>query len=183
MPEAKRIDKVYKGIPHAELPYEIRNILNLAVNHRIQSTGASIVNRSAIAFYKNCKLAGIDCKLVVQVHDSLVVECFERDADNVALLLEDAMVNTVHLEGKFADQDSMRFAIASILLHADSSKGSLPKHYFISRLRKSAANQIASQVFQDIKTKQQEAQVAAVSKPVEATTQPSVVANETPSKN
>jgi len=99
MPEAKRIDKVYKGIPHAELPYEIRNILNLAVNHRIQSTGASIVNRSAIAFHKNCKIAGIDCKLVVQVHDSLVVECFERDAENVALLLEDAMVNTVHLEG------------------------------------------------------------------------------------
>jgi len=93
------------------------------------------------------------------------------------------MDSIIELSGQFADQDSMRFAIASILIHADSSKGALPKHYFISRLRKSAANQVASQVFQDIKTKQQEAQAAAAAKPVEATTQPSVVANETPPQN
>jgi DNA polymerase I-like protein with 3'-5' exonuclease and polymerase domains len=87
MPEAKRITKLYGNASHAKLPYEARNLLNLAVNHRIQSTGASIVNRAAILFYKNCKLAGIDCKLVLQVHDSLVVECEEADAENVAILL------------------------------------------------------------------------------------------------
>lgn len=63
----------------------------------------------------------------------------------------------IELSGEYADKDSMRFAIASILIHADSKIGSLSKHYFIVRLRKSAANQIASQVFQDIKTKQAEA--------------------------
>lgn len=60
----------------------------------------------------------------------------------------------IELSGPYADRDSMRFAIASILIHADSKFGALPKKFFIDRLRKSAANQIASQVFQDIKAKQ-----------------------------
>lgn len=99
MPEAKRIDKLYGKLPHAELPYEARNILNLAVNHRIQSTAASIVNRAAIKFYENCRAAGIECRLVVQVHDSLVVECNEADSEAVALILQDAMETTTQLEG------------------------------------------------------------------------------------
>lgn len=99
IPEAKNINKIYGNLPHAELPYDARKLLNLSVNHRIQSTAASIVNRSAISFYNSCKDAGIDCKIVVQVHDSLVIECHKKDADNVALLLQHAMENTVQLEG------------------------------------------------------------------------------------
>jgi DNA polymerase I-like protein with 3'-5' exonuclease and polymerase domains len=99
IPDAKKITKLYGNKEHAELPYEARKLLNLAVNHRIQSTGASIVNRSAIAFHNNTLLAGIECKLVVQVHDSLVVECNEADAEDVALILQDAMENTVELKG------------------------------------------------------------------------------------
>lgn len=56
--------------------------------------------------------------------------------------------------GNFADEDSMRFALASILIHADAKHGSLPDSYFVDRLRKSASNQVASQVFQDVKAKQ-----------------------------
>lgn len=99
MPEAKKIVKLYGNKSHSELPYDARNLLNLAVNHRIQSTGASIVNRAAIRFFNNCKEANIDCKMVVQVHDSLVIECNEADADNVSMLLQDAMENTTALEG------------------------------------------------------------------------------------
>lgn len=98
MPEALKIPKMYGKTKHADLPYEARNVLNLAVNHRIQSTGASIVNRSAIAFYNNAKQAGIECRLALQVHDSLVVECLEKDAESVALLLQDAMENTIDLK-------------------------------------------------------------------------------------
>lgn len=64
----------------------------------------------------------------------------------------------IELSGTFADLDSMKFAIASILIHADARHGALPKNYFVSRLRKSAANQIASQIFQTIKTQQAEKQ-------------------------
>lgn len=99
MPEAKKINKLYGNVDHSELPYEIRNILNLAVNHRIQSTGASIVNRAAIKFGNDCKELGVECKMVVQVHDSIVIECHEKDAETISLLLQNAMENTVQLEG------------------------------------------------------------------------------------
>lgn len=99
IPEAKRITKLYGNLPHAELPYEARSLLNLSVNHKIQSTAASIVNRAAIAMHADCKKVDIDCKIVLQVHDSLVIECNESDADNVALLLQHSMENTTRLEG------------------------------------------------------------------------------------
>lgn len=99
IPDAKKITKIYGDISHNELPYDARKLLNLAVNHRIQSTGASIVNRSAIQFTKNCLTAGINCSIVLQVHDSLIVECDEKDANDVSALLQDAMENTVVLPG------------------------------------------------------------------------------------
>lgn len=99
IPQAKLIPKLYGDVDHAELPYEARNLLNLAMNHRVQSTGASIVNRAAIRFHTNKVAANIDCKLVCQVHDSLIVECNQEDAEDVRLLLQDAMENTTILPG------------------------------------------------------------------------------------
>lgn len=98
MPEALKITKLFGDRPHSEYQYNERNILNLAVNHRIQSTGASIVNRAMIRFYNLCQEAQLDVKMVLQVHDEIVVECKDEDADNVAFLLEEAMTNTVVLE-------------------------------------------------------------------------------------
>lgn len=92
--------------------------------------------------------------------------------------------DVIELAGPMADQTSMSFAIASILIHAPSEVGSLPKSYFVLRLRKSAANQVASQVFQDIKTAQEaakqtpKAEVTAVT-PTEVTPA-NAVASETP---
>jgi hypothetical protein len=67
----------------------------------------------------------------------------------------------IELSGAFADRTSMKFALASMILHAEHSASVLSKNYFVRRLRKSAANQVASQVFQDIKQKQEAAQLAA----------------------
>lgn len=98
LPEALNIEKFYPNAEHDQLPYEMRTILNLAVNHRIQSTAASIVNRSAIRFYEYLKQADIRCKIVMQVHDSLIAECDEADAEDVAILLQAAMETTVDLK-------------------------------------------------------------------------------------
>ncbi len=97
MPEAKLFEKHYGKAAHVDLPYNIRNVLNLAVNHRIQSTGASICNRAMIAFVNNIKELEIDCKIICQVHDEIIVECNEQDADDVSILLKHAMENTVDL--------------------------------------------------------------------------------------
>lgn len=64
----------------------------------------------------------------------------------------------IELSGKYADEDSMRFAVASMIIHLGPQKGSAPKNFFVRSLRKSAANQVASQVFQDIKLKMTEQQ-------------------------
>lgn len=61
----------------------------------------------------------------------------------------------IELGGQYADQDSLRFAIASMVIHLPAGTGTIPKNHFVKGLRKSAANQVASQVFQDIKAKQQ----------------------------
>lgn len=99
IPDAKKINKLYGNISHAELPYDARGLLNQACNFRVQSTGASIVNRSAIRFYELCKEAGLRCKFVSQIHDELVVEGDEQDAENIAVLLQEAMENTIKLDG------------------------------------------------------------------------------------
>lgn len=99
IPQAKFI-KAFGKVDAKELPYEFRTLLNLGVNHRVQSTAASIVNRAAIAFYCKLREHGIvDAKIVMQIHDELIVECREEDAVIVAQLLKDAMENAAVLPG------------------------------------------------------------------------------------
>ncbi len=64
----------------------------------------------------------------------------------------------IELSGPYADEDSMRFAIATMILHLGPQKSRISKNHFVRSLRKTAANQVAGQIFQDIKVKQQEAQ-------------------------
>lgn len=99
MVDAKKIEKIYGNKDHAELPYTVRNMLNLAVNHRIQSTAASIVNRSAIRYSEIRDRNGLYGPIVLQVHDSIVIECNESDAKVVAEILQEAMEKTVVLDG------------------------------------------------------------------------------------
>lgn len=96
LPEAKKFNKMYGS---AKLPYEAQNILNLSVNHRIQSTAASICNRAMIKFYNDAKALGLNCKIVSQIHDEIIVECEEADASSVELLLQNAMETAVELPG------------------------------------------------------------------------------------
>lgn len=52
------------------------------------------------------------------------------------------------------DNDSTRFALATMILHLDSTSSSKPKAYFGRATRKSMSNQIAAGVMQDLKQKQ-----------------------------
>ncbi len=59
--------------------------------------------------------------------------------------------DVLDLSGQYADRSSMLFAIASMIIHLPAGRGTVPKNQLVQGLRKSAANQVASQVFQDIK--------------------------------
>ena len=83
----------------------------------------------------------------------------------------------IELAGKFADEESMKYALASQVIHLPHDKAFVPKRWFVNSLRKAAANQVASQVFYDIKVKQEaakkaleDAAKAAAAQPVEVTT-------------
>lgn len=60
------------------------------------------------------------------------------------------------------DNDSTRFALATMILHLDSTSASKPKRYFGLAALKSMSNQIAGGVMQELKDKQQAARAAEV---------------------
>lgn len=53
------------------------------------------------------------------------------------------------------DNDSVRFMLATMILHAKEDACYLSKEYFAKRALKSAANQVAAGVMQDLKAKQE----------------------------
>lgn len=103
LPEAKKIEKIYGNSDHAELPYAARTLLNLGVNHTVQSTGASIMNRAAIACHNQCTLNARTnpewkkVKIVLQIHDELVLEGPQSLAQEISQVLKIAMENTTVL--------------------------------------------------------------------------------------
>jgi DNA polymerase I-like protein with 3'-5' exonuclease and polymerase domains len=106
IPQAKLIPKIYgKNTRHADLPYEARTLLNLGMNHRVQSTAASIMNRAAIACWRRCReLEAVDpawkeVRIVMQIHDELILEGPEHLAEQMAEVLKYAMEKTVVLPG------------------------------------------------------------------------------------
>lgn len=64
--------------------------------------------------------------------------------------------DVIELSGKFADIDSMKFAIATTIIHLDQGSAYVSKQFFVRRMRKAAANQVASAIFQEVKKRQDE---------------------------
>ena len=78
-----------------------------------------------------------------------------------AVEFQEWMDSIVELAGPLADKRSMEFVITSTLLHADiKSGGYIAKRYFVTRLYRSAATQLAHYKFQEIKLAQAEEQEA-----------------------
>ena len=65
-----------------------------AVNMPLQGSAADIMKLGMIEVDK--KLAG-DCKLLLQIHDSILVECPTSGADKIAKMLKETMENVVKL--------------------------------------------------------------------------------------
>lgn len=60
----------------------------------------------------------------------------------------------------FPDNDSWRFALAATIVHLREGRAYVPKRYFGLILMKGASTQIAGQVMQDLKAKQNAAATA-----------------------
>ena len=59
----------------------VKKALNAAKNFPIQSTCASIMNRSMIEMGQWIEQSGLDIRLLLQIHDELIVDCPEELVD------------------------------------------------------------------------------------------------------
>ena len=63
----------------------------------IQGTAADIIKLAMIKVQNRLKEEGLEGRLVLQVHDELIVECPEAEGEKIAKLLEEEMEQVVHL--------------------------------------------------------------------------------------
>lgn len=76
---------------------EYKNLLNNAINFQIQGLAASIVNRAALNIVARLKTEKLDAAILAQVHDELVFEVSQKDAEAVGKLVQEEMQNVVKL--------------------------------------------------------------------------------------
>ena len=72
----------------------------VAMNMPIQGTAADIIKIAMIKVYKRLKAENFKAKLILQVHDELIVEAPKDEAERVKSLLADEMQNAVNLRVK-----------------------------------------------------------------------------------
>jgi DNA polymerase-1 len=69
-----------------------------AINAPMQGTAADIIKRAMIAVDRALSASKVDAKVVMQVHDELVVEVLQRDVEAVAALLRTEMEQAATLK-------------------------------------------------------------------------------------
>ena len=69
----------------------------VAMNMPIQGTAADIIKMAMIHVFRRLNEEVPDAKLIMQVHDELIIECKEEDVPVVSLLLKEEMENAAKL--------------------------------------------------------------------------------------
>ena len=70
----------------------------IALNTPIQGSAADIIKIAMVKTYKKLKDQGLKSKLVLQVHDELIIETHEDEVDQVKTLLKETMEKAVDLK-------------------------------------------------------------------------------------
>ena len=69
----------------------------VALNAPIQGTAADLIKKAMIRVDARLRAEGLEARLVLQVHDELIVECPEEEADRVCALLTEEMEGVARL--------------------------------------------------------------------------------------
>jgi len=70
---------------------------NMAVNTPIQGSAADIIKRAMLEVHKRLNAEGLRARMILQVHDELVLDVPKEELETVKALLKDCMENTVKL--------------------------------------------------------------------------------------
>ena len=70
----------------------------VAKNMPIQSSAADIIKIAMIKVYQRMKAEGLKSRLIVQVHDELLIEVYRPEAERVRVILEEEMQGAMQLK-------------------------------------------------------------------------------------
>ena len=68
-----------------------------AMNMPLQGSSADIIKLAMLRVYERLKNEGYKAKLIMQVHDELIIDCPENESEKVAVLLKEEMESAVNL--------------------------------------------------------------------------------------
>lgn len=68
-----------------------------AVNMPIQGTSADMIKIAMIKVYQEFKRLNLRSRMILQVHDELVIDCHRDEEQQVRAIVEDAMLNALPL--------------------------------------------------------------------------------------
>ena len=69
-----------------------------AMNTPIQGTAADIMKIAMIQVLENLNQSKLDAKLILQIHDELLIECKEEQKEQVKQILKDSMEQAAILD-------------------------------------------------------------------------------------
>ncbi len=68
-----------------------------AVNMPVQGTSADMIKVAMISIYRQFQKLGLKSKMILQVHDELVFDCYKPEQEQVREIVREAMVNALPL--------------------------------------------------------------------------------------
>jgi DNA polymerase-1 len=83
---------------HSENRMLRENAERIAANTPIQGSAADLIKLAMIRIHRELEESGLDCDMLLQVHDELVFETAEKDLDAAAALIKDGMEGAMKLE-------------------------------------------------------------------------------------
>jgi len=95
----KELEERYGKDPVIKAYRDYKNGLNNTLNYQLQSLAAAVVNRAAIQINRKAKELGIDATVQAQVHDQLIINIREDQAEVFAPIVQHLMETTTQLEG------------------------------------------------------------------------------------
>ena len=69
----------------------------VAMNSPIQGTAADIMKIAMIAVDRELRKRGLSSRIVLQIHDELLIETYKEETEEVSRILEEEMKGAAHL--------------------------------------------------------------------------------------
>jgi len=95
----RELEKQYGKEKVMQAYRDYRNGLNNCLNFQLQSLAAAVVNRAALQINRKAKEMGIDAWVQAQIHDQLIINIREDQAEEFAPIVEHLMETTTVLPG------------------------------------------------------------------------------------